>query len=425
MPTVIVVGSGGREHALVHTLAASPSAPRVLAAPGNGGIRARVPVEVSDIEGLVALASAEAADLVVVGPEAPLVDGLADRLRKEGFAVLGPSREAARLEGSKAFAKTVMDEAGVPTARWGLFADPKDAKAFARTLPGVVVKEDGLAGGKGVVVCGSHAEADQAIDHHLSGRRGEGRHRIVIEERLDGEELSVIALSDGARLALMAPSQDHKRVFEGDRGPNTGGMGAYSPAPRGTPELLAEIERCCLSPVLERMAERGTPFSGFLYAGIMLTSDGPKVLEYNVRLGDPETQAVLPLLEEDAYTLFLAAARGELDTTPLGFSKRAALTVVLAAEGYPGPVRQGDRIEGLDQAEAHEDVLIFHAGTRREGDELRTAGGRVLAVTGLGEDLDAAAVAAYRAVHPITWPGCHYRRDIGFRALGRAVGEVL
>lgn len=418
MPTVVVVGGGGREHALVHALAASQCEPRVVAAPGNGGTPNRAAVDVSDIDGLCALAAAEAADLVVVGPEAPLVQGLADRLRADGFAVLGPSRDAARLEGSKAFSKTVMDEANVPTARWGSFTDAREAEAFARTLARVVVKADGLAGGKGVVVCETHDEAERAIDAHLSGRHGSASRSIVVEERLEGEELSVIALADGSRVALLAPSQDHKRVFDGDRGPNTGGMGAYSPAPHGTPGLMAEVERRCLVPILDRMAERGTPFTGVLYAGLMMTADGPKVLEYNVRFGDPEAQAILPRMEDDVYEVLLATARGELGGDPVRFSDRAALTVVLAAEGYPGDVRTGDRIEGLAEAEAVEDVVVCHAGTRREGDRLWTAGGRVLSVTGLGKDLMRASDAAYAAAGRLFWPGLHYRRDIGFRALG-------
>ena len=423
MPTVIVVGGGGREHALVRALESSARRPRVLVAPGNGGTRHNVPIEASDIDALAALAASEAADLVVVGPEAPLVNGLADRLRADGCAVLGPSGAAARLEGSKAFAKTIMDEAQVPTAQWGVFTEVEVAKAFVRTLPKVVVKADGLAGGKGVVVCDTVDEADRALVDHLSGRHGLASRSVVVEERLEGEELSVIALADGSRVAVLAPSQDHKRLLEGDRGPNTGGMGAYSPTLQGTPELMNEIEARCLVPVLERMAERGTPFTGVLYAGLMLTRDGPKVLEYNVRLGDPEAQAILPRLAEDAYELLLAAARGELASGPVRFSDRAAVTVVMAAEGYPGPVRSGDPIEGLAAAEAMEDVVVFHAGTRRDGDLCRTAGGRVLSVTGLGEDLNRAADAAYRVIPTITWPGVHYRCDIGFRALGRVRGR--
>ncbi|MCB9651060.1 MAG: phosphoribosylamine--glycine ligase [Deltaproteobacteria bacterium] len=417
-PTVLVVGSGGREHALAHVLQRSASAPRVISAPGNAGTPNNRKVSVTDVDAVVALAEAEGADLVVVGPEAPLVRGLADRLRARGIPVLGPDAAAAELEGSKAFAKAVMDEAGVPTARWGRFTEADAAVAFARTLEaGAVVKADGLAAGKGVVVAEDMAEAEAAIRDILGGAHGEAGRVLVVEERLVGEELSVIALCDGHRIAVLAPSQDHKRVGEGDTGPNTGGMGAYSPAPRGTPQLMAEVHDSCLMPVVEVLRRRGAPFSGVLYAGLMLTADGPRVLEYNVRFGDPETQVILPRLAEDAYELFMACARGALPDRPVAYSPRSALTVVMASEGYPASPRLGDAITGLDDAAALPDVHVFHAGTTLDGDVVRTSGGRVLAVTGLGDDLAAAAKAAYSGVERIAWPGAHYRRDIGFRAL--------
>lgn len=426
MPTVLVVGSGGREHALVDVLRRSASQPRVLCAPGNAGTACNLDVAATDIEGLVAAAKRESVDLVVVGPEAPLVAGLADRLRAEGVWVVGPSAAAAQLEGSKAFSKAVMDEAGVPTARWGRFDEASAAIEFARSLgPRSVVKADGLAGGKGVVVAESLADAEAAIRDNLSGAFGAAGQTVVVEEFLEGEELSVIALCDGQRVAVMAPSQDHKRIRDGDEGPNTGGMGAYSPAPKGTPELLASVQQTCLMPIMRVMKDRGAPFSGFLYAGIMLTAEGPKVLEYNVRFGDPEAQAILPRLEEDAYQLFMAAAQGDLPERALSFSEQAAVTVVLAAAQYPAKPQVGDAIMGLDEAAAVPGVRIFHAGTRQQGEEIVTSGGRVLGITGLGDDLAAAAQAAYRASSKICWAGLQYRKDIAYRALGRSVGEEV
>jgi phosphoribosylamine--glycine ligase len=421
MPAVLVIGSGGREHAIVAALAGGPSRPRVCAAPGNPGMEALadlVPISANDRSAIVRLAREREVDLVVVGPEAPLVDGLADALRSERIPVLGPSRDAARLEGSKAFAKSVMADAGVPTARWGAFTDAGEAIRFARGLEhGAVVKADGLAAGKGVTVASTIEEAERAIGDALGGRFGAAGERVVIEERLLGEELSVIALVDGARIQTLAPAQDHKRLLDGDRGPNTGGMGAYSPAPLGTADLVGRVDATCLRPVVDLLASRGTPFSGVLYAGIMLTAEGPRVLEYNVRLGDPETQAILPRLGEDAFELFLSAAEGRLPDRPVRFEPVAAATVVVAAEGYPGTARSGDPIEGLDRAGAIDRVTVFHAGTRRDGGRTVTAGGRVVAVTGLGATLAEAVDRAYRGVDEVRFPGMQFRRDIASRAL--------
>lgn len=423
MPTVLLIGGGGREHALARAFLDSQTCPRVLCAPGNPGTPDRLDVSVDDIDGLVEAARSHAVDLVVIGPEAPLVAGLADRLRALGIAVVGPNAAAAQLEGSKAFSKSVMDEAGVPTARWGHFDSPEPAIKFARQLGRVVVKADGLAGGKGVVVAADLAEAETAIRETLSGAFGAAGATVLVEERLEGEELSVIALCDGETVCVLAPSQDHKRVGDGDVGPNTGGMGAYSPAPRGTPELLEELKQTCLTPIIDVMKRRGAPFSGILYAGLMLTEEGPKVLEYNVRFGDPEAQAILPRLDEDAYLLFEAVAKGRLQDRPVRFSDQAAVTVVLAAPGYPQKPETGHEIMGLKAAAAIDGVSIYHAGTREKGGRIESAGGRVLAVTGMGDDLEAAARAAYAGCRAISWPGMHYRKDIAHRALGQAMGE--
>lgn len=427
MARALVIGSGGREHALADALLRSPSRPEVLVAPGNAGIAGVAEcLPIAGTEVISELAVARGVELVVVGPEAPLVAGLSDRLRARGIAVLGPSQAAAQLEGSKTYAKQVMDEGGVPTARWGRFADAAEAIAFASSLGGAsVVKADGLAAGKGVVVAPDLATSKEAILSILGGAHGAAGSTIVVEELLEGEELSVIALSDGERIALLAPAQDHKRIFDGDLGPNTGGMGAYAPAPRGTAALLADVEARCLRPVLEVMKKRGAPFNGFLYAGLMLTADGPKVLEYNVRFGDPEAQAILTRLESDAYAVFLAAARGSLPEKSLAFTADAALTVVLAAGGYPAEPRSGAKISGLEAAAASPNAIVHHAGTKKVDGDFVVAGGRVLGVTGTGADLEDAARAAYRAVQKISFDGMQYRRDIGKRAIGRAIGDEM
>jgi phosphoribosylamine--glycine ligase len=417
-PTVLVLGSGAREHALVDALSRSPSHPRVIAAPGNDGMGGveRALVSALDVDRVVALARERGADLVVVGPEAPLVAGLGDGLRRAGIAVFGPSAGAARLEGSKAFAKALMAEAGVPTARWVATSDPVEAGAFAAELGGrVAVKLDGLAGGKGVIVCGGPAEAEAAIER--LGAQGP----LVVEERLEGDELSVIAVTDGRALVTLAPAQDHKRLGDGDVGPNTGGMGAYAPAPEAE-GLLDEVEARCLQPILDVLAARELPYRGALYAGLMLTSDGPKVLEYNVRFGDPETQAILPLLDEDLYALLHAAATGTLEPHRARLRPGAAVAVVLASAGYPEAPRTGDGIEGFDVLPRDEARRVYAAGLRRERGKLVTAGGRVITMTGLGPDLVSAARNAYEGALSVCWDGMQYRRDIGFRALNRTIG---
>jgi phosphoribosylamine--glycine ligase len=414
MPSVLVIGGGGREHALVEALLASPARPEVIAAPGNPGMpgRARA-VALGDLSALEA--AAEGVDLVVVGPEAPLVAGLADRLRARGIPTLGPSAAAARLEGSKAFSKALMTRVGVPTARWARHTEPAAAKAYVRELSGgAVVKADGLAAGKGVVVAEHPEAADAAIDDMLvRGARGAAGQSVVIEERLVGEELSVLGLSDGERLRLLPAARDHKRLEDGDRGPNTGGMGAFAPAPRATPALIADVRDRCMQPVVDALREAGTPFVGVLYAGIMLTSAGPRVLEYNVRFGDPEAQAILPLLTEDVFSTFSSAARGALEPGFVASRDGAAVTVVLASAGYPRTSAKGQPITGLDALDGRDDLRVYHAGTARGDDgRLVTAGGRVLAVTGLGATLEAARERAYAGADAVVFEGRQLRRDI-------------
>jgi phosphoribosylamine--glycine ligase len=415
---ILVVGGGGREHALVWKIGRSPLVEKVFCAPGNPGtalLAENLPLRADDLEGIAAWVGAGRIDLVVVGPEAPLVAGLADRLRADGVPVFGPSASAARLEGSKAFAKEVMEAAGIPTAGHAVFDALAPALAHARVLGGrVVVKADGLAAGKGVVVCAGVAEAEEALRAILVDRvHGAAGARVVVEERLEGPEVSVIALSDGERVLTLAPAQDHKRIFDGDRGPNTGGMGAFCPTPTLTPAQLADVERVVLLPTVREMARRGTPFRGALYAGLMLTREGPKVLEFNARFGDPETQPILLRLQGDLVPVLLATARGDLTGAALAFDARAAVGVVLAAEGYPGRVTSGDVIEGVEGPFA-EGVQVFHAGTARDAaGRLVTAGGRVLTVCALGEGLAGAAARAYEAVARIRFRGCQFRRDIG------------
>jgi phosphoribosylamine--glycine ligase len=421
-PKILVVGAGGREHALVRALKRSPSAPELLCAPGNPGIGedARLlAVAVDDIAGLADAAQREGCELVVIGPEAPLVAGLADELAARGIAAFGPGAAAARLEASKQCAKEVMEAAGVPTARWSAVDDVDAGMAAIERYP-VVLKFDGLAAGKGVVIAADAAEARATLEDFLVARRfGEGR--VVVEECLAGEELSLLALCDGERAVPMAPAQDYKRIFDGDEGPNTGGMGSYSPVPGVGPERVAQLSALVHQPIVDLLRERGTPFHGVLYAGIMLTADGPKVLEYNVRFGDPETQAVLPRLRSDALELLRGATRpGGLAGAALEFDDGWAVTLVLASAGYPAAPRTGDVISGLAEAAA-DGAEVTHAGTaRRDGDgAILTAGGRVLNVTALGATAAAARDGAYAAAQKIDFAGRQLRGDIALRAVER------
>jgi phosphoribosylamine--glycine ligase len=421
---VLVVGGGGREHALCAAIRRSPSATALWCAPGNAGIEevaTCVPdLVTSQVEAIAAFAKGVSADLVVVGPEAPLVAGLADAVRGHGIPCFGPGADGARLEGSKSWAKALMVRHNVPTAGHRAFSSGDEARAHCastETYP-LVVKADGLAGGKGVTVCYSRDEAFRAISEAMDQRKfGESGATVVIEEFLRGEEVSVHALTDGQTLLLLPPAQDHKRLRDGDQGPNTGGMGAYSPVPLLTDRMLDAVVRTILVPILHALKVEGVEYRGVLYAGLMVTRSGPKVVEWNVRFGDPESQVLFPRVRGDLAAALLAAARGELSSVePLDVDPRAAVTVVQASEGYPEAYSTGKEIRGLDRAKAVEGAHVFHAGTRRRDGAVVTAGGRVLAVTGMGETLADARATAYRAATAISWDGEYHRTDIAARA---------
>jgi phosphoribosylamine--glycine ligase len=423
---VLVVGKGGREHALVWTLANSPRVEHVFCAPGNAGTAEdgiNVPLEPTDFDGLIRFAKKETIGLTVIGPEDPLARGIVDAFLKEGLRVFGPSKQAAQLEASKVFSKQIMRNADVPTGEFRVFDHPEPARAFIETREyPVVVKADGLAAGKGVIVCSTREDAFVAIDRIMvredfgptAGRR------IVIEKRLEGQELSLLALVGGRTILPLQPTQDHKPAFDGDSGPNTGGMGAYCPAPLGTPELLQKVDEQILVPTVHALKRSRKPFRGVLYAGLMITNQGPRVLEFNVRFGDPETQPLLFRLRTDFLDLLEAVVEdrlGEFPESSLEWDPRPAVCVVMASQGYPGSYPKGRVITGLAEAAKLPDVKVFHSGTNRENEFIVTDGGRVLSVTALGETLADAQRRAYEAVARIQFHGAHYRRDIGSKAL--------
>jgi phosphoribosylamine--glycine ligase len=417
---VLLVGSGGREHALAWKIAQSPLLTRLFAAPGNPGIgecAELARLDPSDHAAVIGFCRSEAIDLVVVGPEAPLVAGLVDDLASAGIAAFGPGRAAAQLEGSKGFTKDLCAEANIPTAAYRRFDTADDAREHIRTVGApIVIKADGLAAGKGVTVAMTIEEALAAIEACFSGAYGAAGASVVVEELLEGEEASFFALSDGVTVLALATAQDHKRVGDGDSGPNTGGMGAYSPAPAMTPELVRQTMDEIVRPTIAAMAMRGTPFKGVLYAGLMLTDAGPKLIEYNVRFGDPETQAMMVRLDSDLLELIVATVEGRLDSAAPKWSDAAALTVVMANKGYPGAYGKGSEIAGIAEAEAVGAVKVFHAGTAISAGKLVSAGGRVLNVTARGASIAAARKRAYDALARIDWPDGFCRSDIGRRA---------
>ena len=420
---LLVIGSGGREHALAWKLAQSPRVQKVFVAPGNGGTAVENGLEnvaISAIPELLAFAKKEGIHLTVVGPEAPLAAGVVDTFIEAGLRIFGPRRAAAQLEASKDFAKAFMVRHGIPTARYATFTAAGEAKAHVdKHGAPIVIKADGLAAGKGVVVAATREEAHAAIDAMLGEKKlGAAGERLVIEEFLEGEEASFIVMSDGVNVLPLATSQDHKRLRDGDQGPNTGGMGAYSPAPIVTPRLHARVMREIIAPAIQGMAKDGTPYVGFLYAGLMIDASGtPKTLEFNCRLGDPETQPILMRLKSDLYDLIDHALTGTLDRVKADWDRRSALGVVLAALNYPDEPRKGDKIEGLPKPT--DDCRVFHAGTRKDGQAIVTNGGRVLCVTALGDSVKMARTRAYEAIDQIRFAGMQYRKDIGHRALKR------
>ena len=432
---LLLVGSGGREHALAWKIAQSPQVDRLLVAPGNagtegipmaaGGAVANLALAADDVDGIVAFAADAAVDLVVIGPEAPLAAGLADALRAKGVATFGPDRAAAQLEASKAFSKEFMRANGVPTAAYGVFDDAAEAKAFLdRFEAPYVIKADGLAAGKGVVIAKTRAKAEATIDAMLDGKHGDASATIVIEEFMAGEEASFFALLDGETAIPLVGAQDHKRAYDGDDGPNTGGMGAYSPTPALTPAIVEDVMARVVRPTAEGLARDGAPYKGVLYVGLMMTDEGAKVVEYNVRFGDPECQVIMMRMKSDLVPYLLACAKGALaDAPPIDWDPRPAVTVVMAAKGYPDAYEKGSVIAGLDAANAQPGVVVFHAGTAMKDGAVTANGGRVLNVTAIGDTVEDAVARAYAGVDAIDWPEGFHRRDIAHRARGRALAE--
>lgn len=423
---VLVIGSGGREHALVWKISQSPRVNKIFCAPGNAGIEELaecVDIKSDDIPGLLKFAKNNRIDLTVVGPELPLVNGIVDEFVKNRLKIFGPAEKAAQLEGSKVFAKEFMQRHNIPAADFKIFTDSKSAKDYLKEtkLP-VVVKADGLAAGKGVVVSNLLKEAEEAIELIMEKRSfGTSGDKVIIEDCLEGEEASLISICDGKDFILLASSQDHKRIFDKDSGPNTGGMGAYSPAPVVTNEIIERVKKEIFQAALKGMSEEKTPFKGVLYAGIMITKDGPKVLEFNVRFGDPETQAILPRLKDDLVILMLAAIDGRLNKIKLNWEEKSCVCVVMSSSGYPGRYETGKLISGLEEVKKRPDVVVFHAGTKSQildaKKQILTTGGRVLNVVGISEDISSAIQKTYDAVEKIDFAGKHYRRDIGAKAI--------
>lgn len=421
---VLIIGSGGREHALAWKIKQSTLVDRVYCAPGNGGISKIaecVDIKADDMTGLIGFATRNKIDLTVVGPEAPLAQGIVDRFCVNGLRIFGPSKEAAKIESSKVFMKELARKYDIPTAAFEIFSDSASAKKYLKEIKGnFVVKADGLAAGKGVVVCSSKEEGVSAVEAIMEKRifRDAGN-KVIIEECLEGEEASIIVVTDGKDTVPLASAQDHKRIFDGDKGPNTGGMGAYSPAPVISQALMEMIMSDIIIPTIAALDKEGARYAGALYAGVMITREGPKVLEFNCRFGDPETQAILPRLKSDLVELIEASIDDEMDMVSLDWDERPCVSVVLSSGGYPGDYDIGFEIEGLDALDKVKDVYIFHAGTGSVGDKTVTSGGRVLSVTALGSDIRDAIDRCYNAVNLIEFEGMHFRRDIGYRALNR------
>ncbi|MEK6683294.1 MAG: phosphoribosylamine--glycine ligase [Nitrospirota bacterium] len=422
---ILVIGNGGREHALTWKLAMSPRVDSIYCAPGNPGMTRLahcVPIKVDDLDGLLAFAKRKAIDLTVVGPELPLTMGIVNRFQAAGLRIVGPSKGAAEIEASKAFSKSFMERHHIPTAKARIFDELEPAVRYIREHGApIVVKVDGLAAGKGVIMAPNEAEAIQAVDLILRQREfGEAGNHVLLEDQLEGEEATFLVFTDGKTLIPMVTSQDHKRVLDQDRGPNTGGMGAYSPAPVLTEALQLQVLREIVRPTIDGLAREGRPFQGILYVGLMLTPDGPRVLEYNARFGDPETQVVLTRLETDLVEIFDALVSGRLDQIQVRWSPKVSVCVVLTAKGYPATHETGRPITGIDQAESKEGVAVFHAGTFLRDGELVTAGGRVLGVTAVGDDFRQARERVYEAVSRIQFEGMHCRMDIGLKAIGKS-----
>ena len=424
---VLVIGSGGREHAIVWKIRQSPKCEKIYCAPGNAGIAQiaeLVPIKANDIDSLLNFASQHAIDLTIVGPEQPLTEGIVDRFEERGLKIFGPTRAASMLEGSKVFAKSFMQRFGIPTSVFKTFGVDQrfDAERFINESPvPIVVKASGLAAGKGVVVCETKEEALNAVTMMVEQKAfGDAGMEIVIEEYLAGEEASIFAISDGKEFVTLTPAQDHKRIFDNDLGKNTGGMGAYAPAPAMNAEVIEAVNQSIITPTLAGMAKEGSPFKGCLYVGLMLTATGPMVIEYNCRFGDPETQAVLPLLADDLLELMAGAADGKLKSTA-NLNAGTAVCVVISSGGYPDKYETGKRIIGLENARCEQDVMVFHAGTRQSGDDIVTDGGRVLGITAIGPsgELEQTVDKAYRAVERITFDGAYYRSDIGRKGIER------